>query len=104
MFSHGQAVLERGFNVNNEVLVENLEEKALTCMCLVYDQITTMKLKVHEIPIPQELIISCKDSSKRCKAALDKKAKTVENIEVGKKRKLKKEIQDRRGRRQKGKR
>ena len=84
--------------------MENLEEKTLTCMCLVYDQITTMKLKVHEIPIPQELIISCKDSSKRCKAALDKKAKTVENIEVGKKRKLKKEIQDRRGRRQKGKR
>lgn len=52
MLSHGQAVIERGLNVNNEVLAENLEEKTLTCIRLVYDQITTMKLKVYEIPIP----------------------------------------------------
>lgn len=52
MLSHGQAVIERGLNVNNKVLAENLEEKTLTCMRLVYDQITTTKLKVYEIPIP----------------------------------------------------
>ena len=91
MLSHGQAVIERGLNVNNEVLAENLEEKTLTCIRLVYDQITTTKLKVYEIPIPRELIISCNDASKRYKAALDKKAKAAEETKVEKKRKLKQE-------------
>ena len=75
VLSHGQAVIERGFNVNNEVLEDNLQENTLKYLRLVYDQITTTKKKIHEIPIPRELIISCKEASKKYKAAQDEKAK-----------------------------
>ena len=78
--SLGQSAIERGFNVNNEVLREILEKMTLTCMCLIYDQITTTKLKVHEIP--QKLIISCNDPSNRYKSSLDENTKTTEKKEV----------------------
>ena len=35
--SHGQAVVERGFSVNKEILVENLQQKSLINQRMVYD-------------------------------------------------------------------
>ena len=33
-FSHGQAAVERGFSVNSKLLIENLQEKNLSCELL----------------------------------------------------------------------
>ena len=39
---HGQASIERGFNVNKEFLIENLQELSVRSMRLVYDQVKSM--------------------------------------------------------------
>ena len=36
---HGQAAVERGFSVNSELLVENLQEKTLVASCFVYSSV-----------------------------------------------------------------
>ena len=45
VLSHGQASIERGFNVNGEVLVENLGEESLVSQRLVYDQLKSRRRK-----------------------------------------------------------
>jgi len=42
--SHDQATLERGFSINNELMVENMKEESLTASRFVYD---TVKSAVH---------------------------------------------------------
>ena len=37
--SHGQAAVKRGFSVNSELLVENLEEKSLVVSRFVYSSV-----------------------------------------------------------------
>ncbi|KFM82820.1 hypothetical protein X975_20301, partial [Stegodyphus mimosarum] len=39
ILSHGNATVESGFSVNNDMLVENLQETSLTAMRTVYDAI-----------------------------------------------------------------
>ena len=38
--SHGQAAVERGFSMNKEILVENLQQKSLISKRMVYDYMT----------------------------------------------------------------
>ena len=89
--SHGQATIERGFNINKEFLIENLEKLSLKSLRIVYDELNLSGQKLHEIPIPRELIISCKEANKKYKAALSEKSKTAAETEIGTKRKLKQE-------------
>ena len=51
ILSHGQASIERGFNVNSEVLIENLLKESLIGQRLVYDQLRSFNTKISEIPI-----------------------------------------------------
>ena len=88
---HGQASIERGFNVNKEFLIENLQELSLKSMRLVYDQVKSMDQKIHEVSIPRELVISCKEAYKKYKVDQDEKGKIAAETEVSKKRKLKQE-------------
>lgn len=49
VLSHGQATIERGFNVNKELLVENQHESSVIAHRIVYDAIRECDLKTIEI-------------------------------------------------------
>ena len=57
--SHGQAPIERGFNVNKEVSVVNLAKESIVCQRLVYDHVKDIG-NLHEYSVPKELTVSCK--------------------------------------------
>ena len=55
VLSHGQASIERGFNINKDILIENLSQESLIGQRIMYDHI-----KLHNFPITMEMILSCK--------------------------------------------
>ena len=58
--SHGQAAVKRGFSVNKEILVENLQQKSLISQRMVFDYITVKHAsRLHEYTIPDSLILKC---------------------------------------------
>ena len=56
--SSGWATMERGFSVK-EVNDVNLHEISLVSPRLVYDQIASSKVKLHEYPISKEMVKYC---------------------------------------------
>ena len=71
ILSHGQAI-ERGFNVNKGVLVEDLAKESIKCQRLVYDQLKSGE-NLDEVAIPRELIISCKNAYQKYAKSLEAK-------------------------------
>ena len=69
--SHGQTHIERSFNVNREIVVENLCSKCLCAQRLVYDVINLSGKGVHEIDLPNKLVTSCITSYSRYNTALN---------------------------------
>ena len=51
ILSHGQAQTERGFNVNKNLLVENLQETSLKAQRIVYDHMTGCDQSIEGIEI-----------------------------------------------------
>ena len=49
--SHGQAAVERGFLINNELMVENMEEESLIASCFVYDTMNNSAVHFSEIRV-----------------------------------------------------
>jgi len=47
--SHEQAALERGFSINNELMVENMKEESLTASRFVYDTVKSSAVHFSEI-------------------------------------------------------
>ena len=47
LLSHGQATIERGFSVNQEVQEVNMEELSLISQRMVYDEVSSLNVKVH---------------------------------------------------------
>ena len=90
VLSHGQAAVERGFSVNKELLTENLEEVSLISQRLVYDHINDSQLSITKIPLPNELLKSCK-LAHRYNSALENQKLKVNKDENERKRKLKME-------------
>ena len=67
--SHGQSSIERGFNINKHLLVENLKETSLKGQGLAYDYFTSLNTKLHDYIIPKELLLSCKHAHSRYREA-----------------------------------
>ena len=86
--SHGQATIERGFNVNKEVLVENLAKESIRSQRLVYDHLKSVD-KLHEVPIPRELVISCKNARQKYTQSLEAKQDQAVKDLASNKRKMK---------------
>ena len=64
--SNVQAVVERGFSVNKEI-VENLKQKSLIIQGMVHDYVTVKYASNHhEYSIPNSLILKCKSPHARC--------------------------------------
>ena len=91
VLSHGQASIERGFNVNSEVLVENLLQESLISQRIVYDQLRSYEAKIPDIPITRKMILSCKGAHQKYTQSLADKQKDKVDDEKSKKRKLKQE-------------
>ena len=85
---HGQSSVERGFNVNKQTLVENLEELGLTSLRMVYDEILCHGGSINDFPVSTSLLLSCQSAHMKYKNDQDCKRAESEKTEVTKKRKL----------------
>jgi hypothetical protein len=93
--SHSQCAVERGFSVNKELLVENLQEMSLIAQRIVYDQLTATKQNVHTFKISNDLIKSCKAARSKYMLQLDeKREQAVGNKKAEKRKLLNEEITD----------
>ena len=86
--SHGQSAVERGININNETMVDNLKEMSLTFLRSVYDEIVYHG-STRPFPIDNSLLISCKAAASKYFKDLDEKrnndkdeAKTLKRKQV----------------------
>ena len=93
--SHGQSQIERGFNTNKEMLVENLQQLSLKSQRIVHDHITSLGVTVDEFVISNELLLNCKTACTKYKSALEDVIKAeVEDAKTKKRKLITEEIQD----------
>ena len=92
--SHSQCAVERGFSVNKELLVENLQEVLLIAQRIVYDQLTATKQNVHTFKISNDLIKSCKAARSKYMLHLDEKRHQAVGKKAEKRKLLNEEIND----------
>lgn len=79
--SHENALLERGFSVNKEIIVPNLKEENLVAQRLVYDDIQ-LKGRILEVDFNKKLLSYVRNSHKKYEEYLkNKKKKQAENEE-----------------------
>ena len=85
---HGQSNVERGFNINNDFLVENLKKESLIAQRLIYDHIHSKQVGAHDIVLTDKLRRSCLASSSKRKQILteNKKEKVLSEKEKTKER------------------
>lgn len=89
--SHGQATVERGFSINANLIVENLQEESIAAQRIVHDSISHAG-GVLEVPLVRELLRSVKGSHQKYLAALD--TKRTQNERTVKQKEMKDELQD----------
>ena len=87
---HGQATVERGFSVNANVIVENLQEESIVAQRIVHDRIC--EAGVLEVPLSKELLTSVRCSHQKYVTALE--AKRTQSDKVVKQRELRTEVQE----------
>ena len=85
--SHGQAMVERGFSVNKEVLTPNLQELSLQAIRLVHSSVLAQNIKVADFIITEALLSSSNHASNRYNMHLMEKKEEKEKTEKGRKRK-----------------
>ena len=73
--SHGQAVIERGFKVNKDYLVENLSEDSLIALRTVNDHMSSKQQNAADIPIAREMLKFVKSSRMQMRWKVQKKLK-----------------------------
>ena len=87
--SHGQAAVERGFSVNKELLVENLQQLSLVSQRIVSDYLTDFGKSIIKILLTNTLLKSCQLVHSRYTAALEMNKNEAHAKEKDRKRKLK---------------
>ena len=85
--SHSQAAVERGFSVNKEILVPNMQEESLQAIRLIHSSMLAQKISVADFVIPEKLLSSCNHASNRYRIYLLEKKTDKEETERGQKRK-----------------
>ena len=90
-FSHGQASIERGFSINMELFVENLQEESIVCQRMVYNHANCSGKSITEVPMTNALLKSCKLAYSRYAAALQEKKEKSDGELKDRKRKMKKD-------------
>ena len=85
--SHGQSDIERGFNVNKDMLVENMEIVSMKALRLTYNEVLCSGKDVNSSPISSELSLSCKPANVRYKKDLADKNNLKQREATGQKKK-----------------
>ena len=85
--SHGQSFIERGFNINKEHLVDNLQEESLIALRTVNDYMIANSLSPTTIQISKKMLTSVGLSRQRYAQALEEKKKIEREQEKSRKRK-----------------
>ena len=67
---HGQTQIERGFNINAGLLVENLTSPLIVAQRRVYDHLSFNKSSPHGFEIKDELCVSCPNAPSKYKKNL----------------------------------
>ena len=88
VLSHGQADVERGFNINGELLVENMKELSLISQRIVCDHFSACKNDLHNYQVDKKLLLSCKGAHMKYDNYLDNQKKIQVLTEKSRKRKL----------------
>ena len=64
---HGQVQIERGFNMNASLLVENLTAPSILQQRRVYNQLSVTKSSSHGFEIKDERCVTCLNASPKYK-------------------------------------
>nr|CAD7572037.1 unnamed protein product [Timema californicum] len=80
ILSHGNASLERGFSINRECIVENLNEASLIAQRQIYDSVKAIG-GIEKVDITKSLIHSVRNARSRYKDSLEQKMKDKQNGE-----------------------
>ena len=88
VLSHGQADVERGFNINGELLVENMKELSLISQSIVFDHFSACKNDLHNYQVDKKLLLSCKGARMKYDNYLENEKKKQVLTEKSRKRKL----------------
>ena len=91
MLSHGQAALERGFLINNGLMVENMKEESLTASHFVYDTVKNSAVDFNEIRLTPRLKRNVRAARIRYQLNLEDQRKLTAESEKARKSKA---IQD----------
>lgn len=91
--SHSQSAVERGFSINKELLIENLQEKSIVSQRVVYDHLQSSNVDLHEYQLSNGLLKSCKAARQRYGTHLeDQKRKVNEDKKSNKRKSITDEI------------
>ena len=85
---HGQADVERGFNINAELLVENMTELSLISQRIMCDHFSANKSDLHSYQVDNKLLLSCKGARMKYDCYLENEKKNQVVAEKSRKRKL----------------
>ena len=90
--SIGQAVVERGFNINNSLSIVNISEKSLVCKKLLKDHLLSNQQEAHTPPITNQLIRSVATARQKYKKSLEQERKRKKEDDLTKEKKVTDEI------------
>ena len=84
--SHGQASVERGYSVNKDLLIENMQEKTIVAMRTVYDSVSAMNVHFTDMQLTPKLKQHVKSARMRYNQYLEDTKKAREDEQKDKKR------------------
>ena len=85
VLSHGPAAVERGFSLNDKLLVENMKSESLIAQRCVKDFMIANNYSSHNVPITKKLMDNVQSSSQHYKAYLEEQRKSKKKTEQSKK-------------------
>ena len=85
--SHDQAALERGFSINNKLMVENMKEESLTAIRFVYDTVKSSAVHFSEIRLTPRLKRNVRAARMTYQLHLEDQKKLTAESEKARKRK-----------------
>ena len=78
--SHEQSEMERGFSINENALVDNMQMETIVAQRKVNDYMRENNFQPHNMPMSKALLQNAKQSHFRYKKPLDEKQKQSKRI------------------------
>ena len=83
LLSHGQATVERGFSINKEVEMSNMEDDTVVSQRLICDYVRLCG-GVGKVPLTKVLLTECGTARRRYRMHLEEERNKKQNAEEGK--------------------